>query len=200
MNIVGKWFVWGPLLMSYENIDNDIIKELNDRGKKLSKKWNANLAGHIKEEYKYETEDLKWFANKITPYFKSYLTSYYEWTKQEKNIKSISIESMWINYMKCGEFNPPHTHNNYDISFVIYTDVPKEIQYENIKYIGTSGGPGTIEFMLGQNLPNGFVGIHNFLPKTGDLFIFPSRLVHYVSPFKSDVIRKSVSGNCFFSN
>ena len=33
------------------------------------------------------------------------------------------------------------------------------------------------------------------LPKTGDIFIFPASLKHYVYPFKSKVTRISVSGN-----
>ena len=32
-------------------------------------------------------------------------------------------------------------------------------------------------------------------PKTGEMFIFPSTLRHYVLPFYSDVVRKSISGN-----
>lgn len=190
--------MWGPLLMKYE-IDNEIIQGLNQKGDTLSKKFNSHLAGHIKEEYQYDNNDVQWLAEKISPYFNHYLKNHYEWLNiKEKNIKQIHIETLWINYMKPGEFNPPHTHNEYDMSFVIYTDVPKEIEEENKNYVGTSGGPGTIEFMIGQNFPKGFGSMHNFLPKTGEMFVFPSRLTHFVCPFLSKVTRKSVSGNCWF--
>ena len=33
------------------------------------------------------------------------------------------------------------------------------------------------------------------VPFTGDMFMFPAWLKHWVSPFKSDVTRISVSGN-----
>ena len=32
-------------------------------------------------------------------------------------------------------------------------------------------------------------------PEVGDMFIFPAALKHWVIPFKSDVVRVSVSGN-----
>ena len=32
-------------------------------------------------------------------------------------------------------------------------------------------------------------------PEEGDMFIFPAWLKHWVSPYKSDVVRISVSGN-----
>jgi hypothetical protein len=36
------------------------------------------------------------------------------------------------------------------------------------------------------------------LPKTGDMYIFPATLKHWVFPFKSLVTRVSVSGNILF--
>ena len=35
----------------------------------------------------------------------------------------------------------------------------------------------------------------SYLPKDGDMFIFPAWLKHWVSPFESDCVRISVSGN-----
>ena len=35
----------------------------------------------------------------------------------------------------------------------------------------------------------------NVMPQTGDFLIFPTRLTHWVFPFKSNVTRISVSGN-----
>jgi hypothetical protein len=35
----------------------------------------------------------------------------------------------------------------------------------------------------------------SYFPKEGDMFIFPAWLKHWVSPFNSDCVRVSVSGN-----
>ena len=35
----------------------------------------------------------------------------------------------------------------------------------------------------------------NVMPETGDFFIFPTMLTHWVFPFKSNATRISVSGN-----
>ena len=35
----------------------------------------------------------------------------------------------------------------------------------------------------------------SYFPEEGDMFIFPAWLKHWVSPFKSDCVRISVSGN-----
>ena len=36
---------------------------------------------------------------------------------------------------------------------------------------------------------------HSFFPNKGDLFIFPALTTHYVTPFKSEGTRISISGN-----
>ena len=38
----------------------------------------------------------------------------------------------------------------------------------------------------------------NFMPEVGNMYLFPATLRHYVPPFKSDVIRESISGNIYF--
>ena len=47
----------------------------------------------------------------------------------------MNLDKLWINFMKKGEFNPVHDHSG-NISFVIYTSVPKEILMENKNFKG----------------------------------------------------------------
>ena len=49
-------------------------------------------------------------------------------------------------------------------------------------------------FDLGPEMPLSITRV-GFLPKVGDIVIFPSWLQHHVNAFKSDVERISVSGN-----
>ena len=102
--------------------------------------------------------------------------------------------------MRSGDFNPLHTHG-YDLSFVTYLSVPQEIHLENNEYEGLSAGPGSISFNFTQSAnPKWATTEKHYIPKTGDLFIFPALLQHWVAPFKSNVTRISVSGNITFSN
>ena len=99
--------------------------------------------------------------------------------------------------MKAGDFNPIHTHGA-DYSFVLFLDVPKQLKKEQEEFKGTSAKPGMLLFEYTQQArpqwaTTGHVAIK---PETGDFFMFPALLQHWVCPpFKSKVTRISVSGN-----
>ena len=97
--------------------------------------------------------------------------------------------------MQSGDFNPMHTHGA-DYSFVLFLDVPKQLQKEQEKFKGTSAAPGSLMFEFTQQAkPRWATTGTSIRPKTGDMFIFPALLQHWVCPFKSKVTRISVSGN-----
>lgn len=117
-------------------------------------------------------------------------------TEDYKNIKDYNITSAWINDMKDGEWNPPHTHN-----------VTKE---------GVSHGWSTVLFLkapemkpkgnLHKTLLNGritFTDVHgekvtSFVPEVGDFYIFDSKHQHFVMPVQLKdplEIRRSLSFN-----
>ena len=83
-----------------------------------------------------------------------------------------------------------------DLSFVIYLQVPDEIERENDEtaHEHNNEGPGMILFDYGMEMPLSINRIAH-MPRTGDAFIFPAWLIHHVYAFKSDVERISVSGN-----
>ena len=105
--------------------------------------------------------------------------------------------SLWINYMKPGDFNPPHDHSA-DLSFVIFPKIPPELIEENKKFKGTLQGPGGISFMWGDSVNHMAISLVHQMPEENDIFIFPAGLRHWVFPFKSNVERISVSGNILF--
>ena len=72
----------------------------------------------------------------------------------------------------------------------------KEIISENRDFKGRGCGPGGIQFLYGETSKH-YSSELAFTPETGTMFVFPATLRHYVAPFKSKVIRTSVSGNLY---
>ena len=73
-------------------------------------------------------------------------------------------------------------------------EVSEQLKFENSKYKGRSAGPGGVTFIYGDG-PRESVTHHSSFPETGDMYIFPAWLKHWVFPFKSECTRISVSGN-----
>ena len=154
----------------------------------------------MKKENIYEDLDKKWFVDNFQDYFIPYFKklqdeldpNYYYGMNP---FKEVWLASLWINFMKQGEYNPPHNHDG-DFSFVLYLQVPKELEEENKKFKGQGTGPGIISFMYGEE-QKGIRTAQGIAPALNELWIFPATLKHTVPPFKSDVERISISGNWF---
>jgi uncharacterized protein (TIGR02466 family) len=194
---VSKFYYWGPLLFHTKISDEDINKILSICIREKTKDSRKVLAGHIKEEYYIDYMRL---TDILKPYFNNYIEFFNNWYGLE--LKSIETTNSWVNFMKAGEFNPPHIHTECDFSCVIYLDIPKELIQENKEYIGTAlekGGPGAISFR--GAISNVKYSIHRVdcFPEKGDFFIFPATLEHFVYPFKSNCERISVSANFKFT-
>jgi hypothetical protein len=100
--------------------------------------------------------------------------------------------SLWINYQKPYEFNPPHCHDGV-LSFVMYASIPEEIRSEYLdSHSPHAKMRGLIQFSSERTNE-----VFNFNPQTNDIFIFESTHKHEVFPFYSDNTRVSVAGNIF---
>ena len=191
---------WGPFVMETK-VDQEFVDILLEKGKESREKnldHRSKLAGMIDNEYYYEDYG-DWFVPKFTPYIHAYIEGIQtSWEVDIKPIKECITTSLWLNYQKAKEYNPPHHHEG-DLSFVIYLQVPDEIKKENEKMQGVhnNAGPGMINFSYGNDMPLS-IGSYSTLPRVGDILIFPAWLPHYVHAFKSDVERISVSGNVIF--
>jgi uncharacterized protein (TIGR02466 family) len=188
---MNKFYYWGPLLY-HTKIKNEDITQIENLCIKDNKKdFRKDLAGHIKQEYSIDKDQIVKILNFYLIKYKNTFDHWYN-----SNLKTITITAAWVNFMKSGEFNPPHIHKNCDLSCVIYLNIPKKLKEENKKYIGTikGGGPGSIAFSYGED-NNYIINAVNVFPEEGDFFIFPNSLKHFVYPFKSNVERVSVSCN-----
>lgn len=204
-------FYFGPPLYKTK-ISEELKNSLLSSSKNQKIPNNKNLAGRIDNEKLFDLESHKKFEEEIIFLIKDYLKFVIdEQSNVNIKIKNIGfiLESLWVNFQKCNEYNPPHAHGG-DISFVIYLDIPDEIKNET--FIGHSTPNGSISFIYGNTTlshkkENILIDLLQpktlitHLPENGEMFIFPSYLVHYVESFTSiDVERISVSGNVTLYN
>ena len=189
-----KVLQWGPCIVQLR-ISEDFQKKLLSgaaEARKNKKDYRHMLAGIIKEEYAYE--DRAKYVDEIAQFLGVYDLAYQKWKNEEyKHKPEYLLKSLWVNYMKKSEYNPPHDHADY-LSFVIFLKVPEEITKEQKEYKGNSAGPGSLTFLYGDGNRQS-ITYQSVVPQDRDIFIFPAWIKHYVAPFYSDVTRISVSGN-----
>ena len=185
---------WGPCIVHLkisEAFQQKLLKGAEE-ARKLKKDFRSNLAGIIKEEYSYENR--KDYVDEIAQFLTVYDLAYQKWKSEEYKVKpEYILNSLWVNFMKKSEYNPPHDHSDF-LSFVIFLKVPEEITKEQEKFIGNSAGPGSLTFLYGEGNRQA-ITYQSVKPQERDIFIFPAWIKHYVAPFYSDVTRISVSGN-----
>jgi len=184
---------WGPCVVHLKVLDT-FKNILLDEIKKSKDDYREKLAGQIEKEIGYTQES----RDKIIPHLSPYLGIYDECFQRYQNKKydkkpEYALTALWCNFQKQNEFNPPHDHDG-KLSFVIYLSVPESLRKENEAYNGKSCGPGGIQFLYGEGIRD-CITYMSYFPKDGDMFIFPAWLKHWVSPYKSDCVRVSVSGN-----
>jgi len=190
---------WGPFVLKTK-LPDYIIKELLIQGKKTKQSYNRSLAGHLDNQFLYSVEVQNWFYKEITPILQAYREGHCKYHGIESLNVELSFDDLWINYMKAGDFNPMHTHGG-DYSFVIFLQVPDKLKQEMRDFKGTSAKPGMLMFEYTQQAkPRWATTGTAIAPETGDMYIFPALLQHWVAPFKSKVERISVSGNIRIQN
>ena len=190
---------WGPYVMKTK-LPDYIIKKLKAEGKKARVHYNHKLAGHLDNQYLYPEKVQQWFYTELQPVVQAYRTGHCKFHGIEELDIEMNADDLWVNYMQAGDFNPLHTHGG-DYSFVLFLDVPKKLEEEQKEFQGTSAKPGSLIFeFANQARPRWATTGTNITPKTGDFFMFPALLQHWVCPFKSKVTRISVSGNLRIMN
>jgi len=193
-NVDYTYINWGPFLMNTK-VPDYIIEKLKNEGKKAKENYNHALAGHLDNQFLYPENIQQWFYNEINPIIQAYRNGHCKFHGIEDLNVDLQADDLWVNYMKPGDFNPVHTHSG-DYSFVLFLDVPKQLTKEQDDYKGTGSKPGTLNFEFTQQArPAWATTGATIRPQTGDMFMFPALLQHWVCPFKSKVTRISVSGN-----
>ena len=189
---------WGPCVVRMK-ITDAFKKLLLDEGEKNKIDFTDKLAGILDKETAYGEESKKKILPSISEMLGVYDQAYcrFRMRTYDKPPQYV-LTSMWINYQKPNDFNPPHDHDG-KLSFVAYLQIPEELKKENAAYRGKSCGPGGIQFLFGDGIRD-CITYQSFFPEENDLFIFPSTLKHFVYPYKSKVERVSISGNIHFED
>ena len=186
---------FGPRLWKTTLPDNVISK--------LYKKANTlrDAGGLTKEELSKGNKE--WVANPTLRF------DAFEFTWMEGLLKpfiddEFAIDQAWVNYFSRGMLCPLHNHERtihglqmekpHHLSFGIYLDVPEELLTEQIQFHVHHPGapPGSIEFVYMNERKH-------ICPKTGDVILFDSNLLHKVIPFRTpNIERVMIAGNIYF--
>ena len=165
------------------------LNELYETKKKHLPNANKQLAGKIPDEvslfyagptnkkmhaHSYVSEDiLKWFYSIFDHYLK--------WNKTRDF--RMDINSIWVNEMKAGDYNPVHIHQGKlytGLSSVMILKLPKDMGPEitrpdqpmngQLQILGSAAG----QFVTADYSPK---------MKIGDFYVFPYDMRHVVYPF-----------------
>lgn len=191
-----------------QNILDAVTQEINtvSENRSTASKRNSTLIGQLEDEYDLESSKVPLFP------FLEQLAQQYErafpgYIKQKTSVLNLekdyhlSLDSLWVNFQKKGEYNPPHDHSGL-YSFVIWIKVPYNIDDElNLPNARNSNRPANGMFNFFYTTAHGnitLVDIKADRSYEGTLVLFPSTMWHSVNPFyTSDEERISVSGNLY---
>ena len=118
---------FGPFIMRSE-IEDYMRINLLKAGEKLSEKDNfdKSLAGNLTTQL--EIKDKAWFEPYLSMYVQYYFDGYSKHFQIKQYTRERFLRSLWINYQGPNDYQPPHVHDNADLSFVIYCDIPEEFK------------------------------------------------------------------------
>ena len=117
-----------------------------------------------------------------------------------KEGQEFSLESLWVNFQKQHEFNPPHDHSGV-YSFVIWMQIPTSYaEQKKLPICANSNADNHISnfaFSYTNTLGRISTFAYNMEKEAeGYMVMFPSELKHEVFPFyENDGERISISGN-----
>jgi len=179
------------------------INELYETKKKHLPNANKQLAGKIPDEVSLffsgpTTEKMhahSYVSEDILRWFYSIFEHYLKWTKTRKS--NMNINSIWVNEMKAGDYNPAHIHQGRiytGLSSVMILKLPKDMGPEltrpdqpmngQLQILGSASG----QFVTADYSPK---------MKIGDFYVFPYDMRHVVYPFTNKKAkRRTLVCNC----
>ena len=184
---IGKYKISENLIKTINDYIDVILEDQN----KIEELYHGkNLAGEIKYEIKLTKEFIN--LNLYSPI--SDIVFNFVKSTLNRELKSFEIKSSWAVCQFESDYNPIHWHDGH-LSGVMYTKIPKDF---GSSYKKTNKN-GNIAFIHGSTQLTA-ASVYDVSPEKGDLYIFPSNLMHTVYPFFSNEERRSVSFNIFLDS
>ena len=162
------------------------------------------LAGNISSSIRLDSSSplLEEFVTKTIPSFMdSHMQNYGPpWRAVMKEGQGFTLESLWVNFQKQHEFNPPHDHSGV-YSFVIWMQIPTSYaEQKQLPICANSNADNHISnfaFSYTNTLGRVSTFAYNMEKEAeGYMVMFPSTMLHQVFPFyDNDGERISISGN-----
>jgi hypothetical protein len=177
-----------------------VINEARDKPEDMK----PELAGNISSSIRLDSSSplLEEFVSKTIPSFMdSHMQNYGPpWRAVMKEGQGFSLESLWVNFQKQHEFNPPHDHSGV-YSFVIWMQIPTSYaEQKKLPICAESNADNHISnfaFSYTNTLGRVSTFAYNMEKEAeGYMVMFPSTMLHQVFPFyDNDGERISISGN-----
>tara|TARA_Y100000310_G_C20282579_1_gene623306 strand:- start:33 stop:683 length:651 start_codon:yes stop_codon:yes gene_type:complete len=165
------------------------LNELYETKKKHLPNANKQLAGKIKDEVSLfyvgptnkRMHTHSYVSKDILQWFYSVFEHYLEWNKTQKY--TMDINSIWVNEMKVGDYNPVHIHQGKiftGLSSVMVLKLPKDFGPE----IARPEQPMNGQLQMMANSTGQFATTE-YSPnlRVGDFYVFPYDIRHCVYPF-----------------
>ena len=170
-------------LVKNKEFDEEIKKELLIEEKKNKTAFKSNVGG-------FQTENIRnpLIEDVIIKNTFSMLNSRY--TSLSPIL--IKIANFWINKNYKSNWNKPHTHPQSHYSGVYYLDVPENSG--NLTFI-RNNDYSLVKPDLKAFDHQDFLDHFNVIPKKNMMILFPSNVLHMVSPNMSDLPRISLAFN-----
>ena len=187
---------WMDIRLSPETMNYlwDIINQ-----RKHDEIVNRGLAGNISKSNYVQDKD-NWFYESVLKQYSEHMfykqgSSYYDiHVTKTKSLPVFRLESMWVNYQKQHEFNPPHVHDGF-YSFVIFMKIPTHWKEQHaLPFSVNSSTPcaSDFQFLSGVPIPNIVLSPED----EGRMLFFHASLPHQVFPFYgTEEERVTLSGN-----
>ena len=186
-----------------EDVVENIWKVINE-AREQPEDMKPELAGNISSSIRLDASSplLEKFVSEVLPSFiDSHIQNYGSpWRAVIKEGQGFNLDSLWVNFQKKHEFNPPHDHSGV-FSFVIWMQIPTSFAEQRELPICADSNADNVISNFAFSYTNTLGKVSTFAynmekEAEGYMVMFPSQMLHQVFPFyDNEGERISISGN-----
>ena len=92
-------FNWGPFIMK-TSCPKRVLKRLDADGRQAKTNWNHELAGHLKNQYRYPEVFDQWFYTEMSEVFTGYRQAHCVYHGFEYIPLQLVYQDLWVNFIR----------------------------------------------------------------------------------------------------